>query len=52
MTPFYGLLIVVNEKLLTQHTSGPVTEYKLLYVSNLGMAGAKAWAMVRARAKG
>ena len=38
----------VNEKLLSQHISGPVTNYKLLYVSNR----ARAWAMVRARAKG
>ena len=35
----------VNEKLLTQHISGPVTKYKLLYVSNQG----RAWARVRAR---
>ena len=44
------LLFGVNEKLLTQHTSGLVTKYKLLYVSNQGSAGARAWARVRARA--
>ena len=42
------LLFGVNEKLLTQHISGPVTKYKLLYVSNQGRARAGA----RARAKG
>ena len=26
----FGLLFGVNEKLLTQHISGPVTKYKLL----------------------
>ena len=36
------LLFGVNEKLLTQHISGPVTKYKLLYVSNQGRAGARA----------
>ena len=44
------LLFGVNEKLLTQHISGLVTKYKLLYVSNQGKAGTRAW--VRARAKG
>ena len=39
-----GLLFGVDEKLLTQHISGPVTKYKLLYVSNQGRAGARAWA--------
>ena len=28
------LLFGVNEKLLSQHISGPITKYKLLYVSN------------------
>ena len=37
------LLFGVNEKLLTQHILGPVTKYKLLYVSNQGRAGARAW---------
>ena len=46
------LLFGVNEKLLTQHISGPVTKYKLLYVSNQGRAGARAWARTRARARG
>ena len=32
----------VNEKLLTQHISGPVTKYKLLYVSNQGKTGIRA----------
>ena len=41
-----GLLFGVNEKLLTQHISGPVTKYKLLYE---GRAGARAWARVRAK---
>ena len=40
------LLFGVNEKLLTQHISGPVTKYKLLYVSNQGRAGARAWPRV------
>ena len=31
------LLFGVNEKLLTQHVLGPVTKYKLLYVSNQGV---------------
>ena len=31
-------LFGVNEKLLTQHISGPVTKYKLLYVSSQGWA--------------
>ena len=35
--------------LLTQHISGLVTKYKLLYVSNQGRAGARAWARVRAK---
>ena len=48
----YWLLFGVNEKLLTQHLSGLLTKYKLLYVSNQGRAGARAWARVRARAKG
>ena len=43
------LLFGVNEKLLTQHISGPVTKYKLLYVSNQGRAGPSAWARVRAK---
>ena len=47
-----GLLFGVNEKLLTQHISGPITKYRLLYVSNQGRAGARAWTRVRARAKG
>ena len=36
------LLFGVNEKLLTQHISGLVNKYKLLYVSNQGRAGARA----------
>ena len=32
----------VLEKLLTQHISGPVTKYKLLYVSNQGRARVRA----------
>ena len=36
----------VNEKLLTQHISVPVTKYKLLYVSNQGRAG-DTWARVK-----
>ena len=32
------LLFGVNEKLLTQHISGPITKYKLFYVSNQGRA--------------
>ena len=49
-----GLLFGVNEKLLTQHISGLLTRYKLLYVSNQGRVGARAraWARVRARTKG
>ena len=39
----YRLLVGVNEKMLTQHISGLVTKYKLLYVSNQGRAGSKAW---------
>ena len=35
------LLFGINEKLLTQHISGPVTKYKLLYVSNRDRAGAR-----------
>ena len=31
-----GLLCGVNKKLLTQHILGPLTKYKLLYVSNQG----------------
>ena len=46
------LLFGVNEKLLTQHISGLLTKYKLLYGSNQGRVGARAWARVRARAKG
>ena len=42
------LLFGVNEKLLTQHISGPVTKYELLYVSNQSRAGAR----IRTRAKG
>ena len=38
----FWLLLGVNEKLLTQHISGPVTKYKLLCVSNQGRAGARA----------
>ena len=45
------LLFGVNEKLLTLHISGLLTKYKLLYVSNQGRVGARAWARVRARAK-
>ena len=41
----FGLLLGVNEKLLTQHISGLVTKYKLLYVSN------QAWVRVWARAR-
>ena len=48
----HWLLFGVNEKLLTQHISGPITKYRLLYVSNQGRAGARAWTRVRARAKG
>ena len=40
------LLFDVNDKLLTQHISGLLTKYKLLYVSNQGRIGA------RVRAKG
>ena len=43
------LLFGVNEKLLTQHISGLLTQYKLLYVSNQGRVGARAWARVRAK---
>ena len=46
------LLFGVNEKLLTQHISGLLTKYKLLYGSNQGRVGARAWARVRARDKG
>ena len=46
------LLFGVNEKMLTQHISGPATKYKLLYVSNQHRAGTRAWARVRSRAKG
>ena len=49
---FFLLLFGVNEKLLAQHISGLLTWYKLLYVSNQGRVGARAWARVRARAKG
>ena len=45
----FRLLFGVNEKLLTQHISGPVTKYKLSYVSNKGVGQG---ARVRARAKG
>ena len=45
------MLFGINEKLLTQNISGPVTKYKLLYISNQGRAGARAWARVRARAR-
>ena len=38
----YQLLFGVNEKLRAQHILGPVTRYKLLYVSNQGRAGARA----------
>ena len=52
MRPWWiRLLFGVNEKLLTQHISGLLTRYKLLYVSNQGRVGARAWARVRARAK-
>ena len=51
-TRVWRLLFGVNEKLLTQHISGPITKYRLLYVSNQGRAGARAWTRVRARAKG
>ena len=44
-----GLLFGVNEKLLTQHISGLLIKYKLLYVSNQGRVGARAWASVRAK---
>ena len=48
-----GLLFGVNEELFTQHISGLETKYKLFNVSNQGgRAGARAWARVRARAKG
>ena len=46
------LLFGVNENLLTQHITGPVTKYKMLKVSNQCRAGARAWARVRSRAKG
>ena len=41
-TEIKWLLFGVNEKMLTRHISGPVTKYKLLYVSIQGRAGA--WA--------
>ena len=40
-TAKFGLLFGVNEKLLTQHILGPVTRARV-----------RAWARVRARAKG
>ena len=43
------LLFGVHEKLLTQHISGLLTKYKLLYVSNQGRIGARAWTGVRAK---
>ena len=43
-SPKIRLLFGVNEKLLTQHISGPVTKYKLLHVSNQGRAGVRAGA--------
>ena len=46
------LLFGVNDKMLTQHISGPAIKYKLWYVSNQHRAGARAWATVRSRAKG
>ena len=46
-----GLLYGINESLLTQHISGYVTKYKLLYVSNLGRVGVRAWARARARVR-
>ena len=49
MTFTFGLLFGVNEKLLTQQILGPVTKYKLLYISNQDRAGARAWARVRAK---
>ena len=39
----FRLLFGVNEKLLIQHISGPVTKYKLLYVSNQGRARDRGW---------
>ena len=39
-------LFGVNKK---NALSGPVTKYKLLYVSNQGRAGARAWARIRAK---
>ena len=49
-----GFYLVLMKKLLTQHILVLITNYKLLYDSNQdragqGRAGAKAWAMVRAR---
>ena len=39
---YMGLLFGVNGTMLTQHISGLVTKYKLLYVSNQGRTGARA----------
>ena len=36
---------LLNEKLFTQHISGPVTKYKLKYVSNQGRIGARVRAL-------
>ena len=47
-----GCYFGVNEKLLTQHISGLVTKYKLLYVINRSRAGARAAWTTRARARG
>ena len=44
--------LITDEKLLTQHISGPVPKYKLLQVSIQGRAVARAWDMVSARVKG
>ena len=43
------LLFGVNEKLLTQHISGLLTKYKLLYVSNQGRLGLGLGLRVKAR---
>ena len=40
-------ILGINEKLLTQHIPGLVTNYKLLNVSNQGRTGARARARVR-----
>ena len=47
------LLFGVNENLLTQHISGPVTKYELLYASNQGRAlGLGLGLGLRVRARG